>query len=302
MLVKRGDTLVEVVFAIAIFSLVASISITLMNAGLSTAQASLEVTMAREEIDAQAEAIRFVHNSFSLEREFEQSEQVYRNLWLRLSRDSGAAESGTVNSAKDVPELSVNNCSEIYGNGEKSILNNPNKLVAFVINTRALDPEDTTFNNNNLKEIVVSTKDASTVNRFSETPVNPRVLFAESPGSTNETSDQMSEIGNYRYVSRAEGIWVIATRDETGKEKYGTTYIPEFYDFHIYTCWIAPGKRNPSTIGTIIRLYNPELVEDITGKRSITNSLGQNPVSESAVNIPEESGGTEEGDVDAVEL
>lgn len=277
MRLRKGDTIVEVTIAIAVFSLVAVISINLMSAGLSTAQASLEVTMAREEINAQAEAIRFVHNSFSLERELPSQKtnnamgaktQVYKELWSRLSRDSGAVSSdtvgggtvdgGMVNKAKNVPDLAVNNCSQVYDGGKQSIFNKD--LTAFVINFRSLDPDDKSFDNDDLKEIVVST--ANYKDRFVEAVINPRVLFSqESPriSNTSADSDAIYEADTYRYVARAEGIWVIATRDETDNN-HG---IPEFYDFHIYTCWVAPGKRNPSTIGTIIRLYNPELVEDV---------------------------------------
>ena len=184
MRLRKGDTIVEVTIAIAVFSLVAVISINLMSAGLSTAQASLEVTMAREEINAQAEAIRFVHNSFSLERELPSNTnnsgktQVYKDLWLRLSRDSGATDGGMVNKAKDVPDLAVNNCSQVYDGGGKSIFNT--NLTAFVIDFRSLDPNDTSFDNDNLKEIVVSTENYK--DRFVEAVINPRVLFSqESP-------------------------------------------------------------------------------------------------------------------------
>ena len=267
MRVKRGDTIIEVAFSIAIFSLIAVISILLMNSGLATAQASLEVTMARNEINAQAEAIRFVHNSFSLERELHPEQQDYRELWYRLSRDSDAFNGGMVNKSENVPELAVDNCNQIYDGGNKSIVGN-SKLKAFVIDFRAVDPHDDSFDNNNLKEIVVSTKDA--YDRFGITQVNPRVLFTEKDpklviDDDGKNSDQMYETGDYRYVSRAEGIWVIATRDETRKASESSVIdpVPEFYDFHIYTCWVAPGRNVPSTIGTIVRLYNPELVEGL---------------------------------------
>ncbi len=60
----RGDTLVEVLFAVAVFSLVAVGGMSVMNAGLSTVQRSLEQTLAREEMDSQAEVIRFMHDSY----------------------------------------------------------------------------------------------------------------------------------------------------------------------------------------------------------------------------------------------
>ncbi|MCQ2568836.1 MAG: hypothetical protein MJ155_00935, partial [Candidatus Saccharibacteria bacterium] len=65
MSIKHGDTIIEVVFAFMVFATVSVASIGIMNSGLNQAQRSLEVTMARNEIDAQAEAIRFIHNNFS---------------------------------------------------------------------------------------------------------------------------------------------------------------------------------------------------------------------------------------------
>jgi len=61
---QRGDTLVEVLFAVAVFSLVAVGGMSVMNAGLSTVQRSLEMSLAREEMDSQAEVIRFMHDSY----------------------------------------------------------------------------------------------------------------------------------------------------------------------------------------------------------------------------------------------
>lgn len=60
---SKGDTLVEVLFAVTIFSLVAIGSISIMNQGTMTAQRSLEITLVRSEMDAQAEALRFIHDS-----------------------------------------------------------------------------------------------------------------------------------------------------------------------------------------------------------------------------------------------
>lgn len=62
--VQRGDTLIEVLFAVATFSLVAVGGMSVMNSGLSTVQRSLEISLAREEMDSQAEAIRFLHDSY----------------------------------------------------------------------------------------------------------------------------------------------------------------------------------------------------------------------------------------------
>lgn len=264
---RQGDTLVEVAFAIAIFSLVSILSVAVMNAGLNAAEGALEVTMARNEMDAQAEAIRFIHNAFTLEREEVIESQQYRDLWFKLSRDSNSgAEPGMANSATALPELSVSSCAEIYDdNNSKSIFNS--NLTSFIMNTRMIDPEDKTFNSGvkDLNKIVISTKNVNAKDIFTETQLHPRVLFSTvastNAGDTNSDTE-MSESGEYRYVSRAEGIWIIAVKDETRSSgATGSDIIPEFYDFHIRTCWMQPGNDHPSTIGTIIRLYNPELIE-----------------------------------------
>lgn len=61
---QRGDTLIEVLLAITVFSLVAVGGLSIMNTGVSSAQRSLEVTLVRQQIDAQSEALRFVHHSY----------------------------------------------------------------------------------------------------------------------------------------------------------------------------------------------------------------------------------------------
>lgn len=61
---ERGDTLIEVLFAITIFSLVVVATLALMNQGTSAARRSVEMTLVREQIDAQAEALRFLHESY----------------------------------------------------------------------------------------------------------------------------------------------------------------------------------------------------------------------------------------------
>ncbi len=50
---SRGDTLIEVMLAFAIFSLVVVGSIMLMNKGMDTAQRALELTLVRQQVDAQ---------------------------------------------------------------------------------------------------------------------------------------------------------------------------------------------------------------------------------------------------------
>lgn len=61
---QTGDTIIEVLFAVSVFAMVAVGSLAIMNQGTASAQRSLEITLVRQQIDAQAEAIRYIHQSY----------------------------------------------------------------------------------------------------------------------------------------------------------------------------------------------------------------------------------------------
>lgn len=61
---ERGDTLIEVLFAVSVFSLVAVGGLAVMNQGAATSQRSLEVTLVRQEMDSQSETLRFLNSSY----------------------------------------------------------------------------------------------------------------------------------------------------------------------------------------------------------------------------------------------
>lgn len=61
---QRGDTIIEVMLAFAIFSLVVVSTVTLMNGGMATAQRALELTLVRQQIDSQIVMLNnFKHNN-----------------------------------------------------------------------------------------------------------------------------------------------------------------------------------------------------------------------------------------------
>lgn len=281
---QRGDTIIEVTIAITIFCMISVLSISLMNGGVSNAQAALELTMARNEIDAQAEAIRFIHNSYLSERELPLEKQQYRKLWLRLTRGessslfspngSNIVFNGMAQAPQDIPRLTVDRCSDIYeGDGNKI-----SNLKAFVVNTRLLEPSGksndyytnlfgdsdpanpTTIDYDKLmKGVIIDSSRAEDKNKFVEAPLYPRLIFTRSDSTGNDSGKKLDESATDKpllKVARAEGIWVYSVRDTGIQNK-----VPQYYDFHIRTCWYAPGRSVPSTIGTIIRLYNPEIIE-----------------------------------------
>ncbi len=60
MLNAHGDTIIEVLLAITVFSMLSIGTMTIMNQGANTAQRALEITHVRQQIDGQVEALRAV--------------------------------------------------------------------------------------------------------------------------------------------------------------------------------------------------------------------------------------------------
>lgn len=61
---EAGDTLIEVLFAMTVFASIVVTALSLMNQGVAAAQRSLEITTVRQQMDGQAETLRFLHDSY----------------------------------------------------------------------------------------------------------------------------------------------------------------------------------------------------------------------------------------------
>jgi len=61
---QSGDTLIEVLFAVTVFALVVVGALSLMNQGTAASTRSLQITLVRQEIDNQAETLRFLSASY----------------------------------------------------------------------------------------------------------------------------------------------------------------------------------------------------------------------------------------------
>lgn len=61
---EAGDTLIEVLFAVTVFSLVVVMTLTLMNQGTAASIRSLQITLVRQEIDSQADTLRFLNTAY----------------------------------------------------------------------------------------------------------------------------------------------------------------------------------------------------------------------------------------------
>ena len=61
---QRGDTLIEVLFAFTILSMVIVGAMTIMNQGTIASRRALETTLVRAQIDGQATTLRFLHDAY----------------------------------------------------------------------------------------------------------------------------------------------------------------------------------------------------------------------------------------------
>ena len=123
---NRGDTLVEVLLGVTIFSLVAVIALETMNRGMAIAQYSLETTLVRQQVDAQAEMLRSAHD-------------MKNDTWKKLV-DNNSVSVSAVNGNEG--NLGVEKCPDDFSTKEFalaatpslaskiSILNNPGDYKA----------------------------------------------------------------------------------------------------------------------------------------------------------------------------
>ena len=127
---KKGDTLVEVCIAIGIFSLIAIGVASVMSSGTAGSQTALETTLAREEIDAQADAIRFIHESYMNAKNSaaDPGSDPYFNLWTQITEKAVEANSS-------ITQFNPESCAALYD------INDGNSIFrqhAFILNTKQL--------------------------------------------------------------------------------------------------------------------------------------------------------------------
>ena len=274
----KGDTLVEVMFAVGIFGMVAIGAIGIMNKGLYDAQKALEITMARQEIDAQAEALRFLHDAYiSEQNNHDLRQKPYSLIWNWLKYRSYKPSDPRLQHFFDT----YNNvsCGKIYS--ENKAIPDPDTSAygakPFVINVRRVDElvarsymnisgsatavDYSSPSTDNGNSIIVNYNRAT--NMFEQSPTYPRLLFTNTYTATSNVHDTEENLSNqeidseghdasiyYTTLTKSQGIWVTSIASaETN---------PEFYDFYIRTCWDSPGSGTSTTISTTVRLFNPD--------------------------------------------
>lgn len=259
---KLGDTLVEVTLAIGIFSMVAIAAVSVISASTSSTQNVLENTITREHIDSQAEALRFIQAAYAAEGERDPSNPTkYSALWEAISQRAIDLE----DSSDDIKDIITNynptTCSELYDPSKtKSLI----RQKAFLININAIGA---TGSITNIVNNVIVKPNESNMSPFVAASTFPRIVY-QSTNSGNslydpgETSNIINGINSN--IIAAEGLFIVAVKDSSGttiiSDGANNTSISAYIDFYIRSCWYSTGAKRPSTISTVIRLYNPDTV------------------------------------------
>lgn len=250
---RKGDTLIEVALAIGVFSLVAITVVGVVSASLTNAQSAVEVTLAREELDAQAEALRFIHESYisGSQSEVKESDNKYEKLWNTIIKDN-VTKYSTNPQETAVKNYNPSSCTEVFDNAHNKVKTPSNadssNFKPFVINTRKLS----TVNPDN----VLITNSSG---KFHTASTYPRIFY----GSQTENSSLDSQIKfNSSNVNQVQGIYIIAVPGDKESVVEGTSVKKKvaYYDFYIRSCWMPLNSDRASTISTVVRLYDPAVI------------------------------------------
>lgn len=262
---KKGDTLVEVALAVGIFSMVAIAVAAVLSSSTSGAQTALETTLTREEIDTQAEALRFIQTSYAVDRNETKNNKFYE-LWHAVTSKPYNVVSASGEADQNFLNYAPTSCSSVY---ESDAVKN----YAFIINPRALGAYTTSSDDaiDNINQVILRNSGIAIPSGTDSTPLQPANIYprliyqgSTSAGNLSQQDALISATNNSLY--RAEGIYVVAVQD------YHTTEVVDyldgvvgnesaFYDFYIRSCWYGTDANQPSTISTVIRLYDPDVLQ-----------------------------------------
>lgn len=102
---RPGDTLIEVLFAVAIFSAVAIGAIVIMNQGINSAQTALEINLVRNQIDTQSQLLHQMNDAklTSLGR----GGSIFAQTWDRIIDGDDSSPSLVTIAAQDYDAIST---------------------------------------------------------------------------------------------------------------------------------------------------------------------------------------------------
>ncbi len=247
---KKGDTLIEVTLAVGIFSMIAVAITAVMSSGTAGAQTALETTLTREEIDTQAEAIRFIQTTYSVNKNATENNKTYK-LWREQIIDHAIDMKGWTEERQEaVLQYHPDNCLDLYSNADikdHAFVINPRQLGNYLDVTKNLEPDSVYI--------------PYSSDKLTQATVYPRLVYGTTQNAANTEAQKMYTTSNNTNLYHAEGIYVLAVKDvDTTNLTVNSTKEPAFYDFYIRTCWYGTDANQPSTISTVIRLHNPDAI------------------------------------------
>ena len=223
-----------------------------MSSGTSGAQASLETTLAREEIDSQAEALRFIQTAYAVDRDA--ADKRFPGLWDQIKNHAIKIGDLNENHQEEILQYYPTSCKDLYNNSRIAD-------AAFVINPRMLGTFTSEVENKTkgIKSVYISRKDQAS--KFTTATTFPRLIYGLNKNSNEGNENNLIDSSTYSTLFHAEGIYIIAVKDaDTTNLVNSTGNKSAYYDFYIRTCWYGTDATEPSTISTVIRLYDPDAI------------------------------------------
>jgi type II secretory pathway pseudopilin PulG len=250
-----GDTIVEAVVAIAIYSIVAVLALGSMSSGLSTAQRNLESTMSRAAIDSQSDTLRYYYESYLAVKGGKANHAYYKEIWDTINPDKNDAEPLSLDS------IGENSCEALIEADREKLAEKTTKAKVFALSGRSAlsNAEDVHYgfgSNPVIKNMYLNSQIIAGDNKIVAAPLYPRITYTnmsmdgvlEGEENVGAMSILNSEGSDGRRQSRipyqSEGIWIFPRMTKTG------------YDFYVRTCWNPVGSKSPSTFTSVVRLYD----------------------------------------------
>lgn len=258
-----GDTIVEAVVAIAIYSIVAVLALTSMSSGLSAAQRNLESSMSRAAIDSQSDTLRYFYESYVAVKAGKADKAHYEDIWNRIKPNGKNNPEPT-----DLGTLSDASCEALIEADKIAVENDRNhatdKLSIFALSGRgALGTVRASgltyygFGSASMDESTYLARQVVEPTEIIAAPLYPRITYknidsSETLSDENYATDILTSEGSggvrqSRVVKNSEGVWVFPRKTEMS------------YDFYVRTCWNPVGSKMPSTFTSVVRLYDAKI-------------------------------------------
>ncbi len=266
-----GDTIVEAVVAIAIYSIVAVLSLSLMSSGISTAQRNLESTMSRAVIDSESELLRYYYESYLASQSNKNDDARYAAIWkekIKPKDDSDKVEPSELYYEEPGSTEKYNTCDDLIKHDKARLESIPGSgaISIYALSGRgALSTFKKNINYYGIGKMNNNTAYESLqlfgADQIIAAPLYPRLTYKNMSisGNTIEivpedtATDFLGGAGGKadgeeyyqsRVSYRAEGVWIFPKRTDKG------------YDFYVRTCWNPVGSNTPSTFMSVVRLYD----------------------------------------------